>query len=92
MKELPHTDKEVPFSPAKAENGWQRSLIALWSVPSQEINMITARPDGGKVIDHFDSIVVQKTYDHYFGARSGLIPFYGKPFRSIFNDSYEFKG
>ena len=91
VKELPHTDTTITFSPAKAENGWQRSLIALWSVPSQEINMITARPDGGKVIDHFDSIVVQKTYDHYFGARSGLIPFYGKPFRSIFNDSYEFK-
>ena len=91
VKVLPLTDKEVAFSPAKAESGWQRSLIALWSVPSQEINMITARPDGGKVIDHFDSLVVQKTYDHYFGARSGLIPFYGKPFRSIFNDSYEFK-
>ena len=91
VKELPHTDTTVTFSPAKVEKGWQRSLIALWSVPSQEINMITARPDGGKVIDHFDSIVVQKTYDHYFGARSGLIPFYGKPFRSIFNDSYEFK-
>ena len=91
VKELPHTDTTVTFSPEKVEKGWQRSLIALWSVPSQEINMITARPDGGKVIDHFDSIVVQKTYDHYFGARSGLIPFYGKPFRSIFNDSYEFK-
>ena len=91
VKELPHTDTTVTFSPAKVEKGWQRSLIALWSVPSQEINMITACPDGGKVIDHFDSIVVQKTYDHYFGARSGLIPFYGKPFRSIFNDSYEFK-
>ena len=91
VKELPHTDTTVTFSPANVEKGWQRSLIALWSVPSQEINMITARLDGGKVIDHFDSIVVQKTYDHYFGARSGLIPFYGKPFRSIFNDSYEFK-
>ena len=91
VKVLPLAEKTITFSPAKVEKGWQRSLIALWSVPSQEINMITARPDGGKVIDHFDSIVVQKTYDHYFGARSGLIPFYGKPFRSIFNDSYEFK-
>ena len=91
VKVLPIADKTVTFSPEKAEEGWQRSLIALWSVPSQETNMITARPDGGKVIDHFDSVVVQKTYNHYFGARSGLIPFYGKPFRSIFNDSYEFK-
>lgn len=91
VKELPLAEKTVTFARAKVEKGWQRSLIALWSVPSQEINMITARPDGGKVIDHFDSIVVQKTYDHYFGARSGLTPFYGNPFRSIFNDSYEFK-
>ena len=91
VKVLPLADKAVTFARAKVEKGWQRSLIALWSVPSQEINMITARPDGGKVIDHFDSIVVQKTYEHYFGARSGLTPFYGKPFRSIFNNSYEFK-
>ena len=91
VKEIPLANEVVTFSPEKAEKGWQRSLIALWSVPSQEINMITARPDGGKVIDHFDSVIVQKTYDYYFGARSGLIPFYGKPFRSIFNDSYEFK-
>ena len=90
-KELPLADKTVTFSSGKAEKGWQRCLIALWSVPSQETNMITARPDGGKVIDHFDSITVQKTYNHYFGARSGLTSFYGKPFRSIFNDSYEFK-
>lgn len=90
-KELPYSDKTVSFSPAKTENGWKRCLIALWSVPSQEINMITARPDGGKVIDHLDSLIVQKTYNHYFGDRTGLTPFYGKPFRSIFNDSYEFK-
>lgn len=91
VKVLPLADKSVTFSPGKSENGWQRSLIALWSVPSQEINQISARPDGGKVIDHFDSTVVQKTYNYYFCDRSGLSPFYGKPFRSIFNDSYEFK-
>lgn len=75
----------------KADTGWRRCLIALWSVPSQEINMLVARAGAGKVIDHFDKRVVQKTYDHYFGPQTGLDAYYGKPFRAVFNDSYEFK-
>ena len=75
----------------KADTGWQRCLIALWSVPSQEINMLVAKAGAGKVIDHFDKRVVQKTYDHYFGPQTGLDAYYGKPFRAVFNDSYEFK-
>lgn len=92
VKTLPLRASSVEFSPGeKPEGGFRRVLIALWSVPSQETNMITARPGGGKVIDHFDSTIVTKTYEYYFGMRSGLIPFYGRPFRAIFNDSYEFK-
>ena len=79
------------FAPGKAANGFQRVLIALWNVPSQETNMIVAKADAGNVMDHFDTNVLRKNYDHYFGAATGLDAFYGKPFRAFFNDSYEFK-
>ena len=79
------------FAPGKAATGFQRVLIALWNVPSQETNMIVAKADAGNVMDHFDTNVLRKNYDHYFGAATGLDAYYGKPFRAFFNDSYEFK-
>ncbi len=79
------------FAPGKADAGFQRVLIALWNVPSQETNMIVAKTDAGNVMDHFDTDVLRKNYDHYFGAATGLDAYYGKPFRAFFNDSYEFK-
>ena len=81
----------VEFKSAKTEDGARRVLISLWSVPSQETNMIVAKPGAGNVLDHLDSNVVVKSYEHYFGAETGLDRYYGRPFRSIFNDSYEFK-
>ena len=79
------------FAPGKAAAGFQRVLIALWNVPSQETNMIVAKADAGNVLDHFDTNVLRKNYDHYFGTATGLDAYYGKPFRAFFNDSYEFK-
>lgn len=81
----------VEFKSAKTEDGARRVLISLWSVPSQETNMIVAKPGAGNVLDHLDSNVVVMSYEHYFGAETGLDRYYGGPFRSIFNDSYEFK-
>ena len=83
--------KTSSFAPGKADVGFQRVLIALWNVPSQETNMIVAKMDAGNVMDHFDTNVLRKNYDHYFGAATGLDAYYGKPFRAFFNDSYEFK-
>ncbi|MBQ9173591.1 MAG: glycosyl hydrolase family 2 [Bacteroidales bacterium] len=80
------TDSTVTF-----KAGASGKMIALWSVPSQETNMIIAKAGAGNVLDHFDKKTVQQSYDYYFGERTGLEKYYGKPFRSIFNDSYEFK-
>ena len=83
---LDPSDSTVTF-----KAGAKGKMIALWSVPSQETNMIIAKSGAGNVLDHFDKKVVQKSYDYYFGERTGLEKYYGKPLRSIFNDSYEFK-
>lgn len=66
-------------------------LIAFWAIPSGEQTMIAASPKQGPVIDHFDSLKVLKSYDHLFGERTGLKPYFGNPMRAVFNDSYEFK-
>ncbi|WP_304234438.1 glycosyl hydrolase [Jiulongibacter sediminis] len=65
-------------------------IIAFWSLPSGESSM-AAQNSRGYVVDHFNSIKVSKLYEHLFGERTGLSPFYGRPLRAIFNDSYEFK-
>ena len=85
------SDSVVEVSAGHAVDGYSRVLIALWSVPSQERNMLVAKPGAGNVLDHLDSAIVQKSYEHYFGESTGLDRYYGYPFRSIFNDSYEFK-
>lgn len=71
------------------EGNWK--VIAFWAVPSGEKTNIAATPIQGPVVDHFDSVKVLKLYDHLFGRRTGLQPYFGNPMRAIFNDSYEFK-
>ncbi|MFG4003344.1 glycosyl hydrolase [Flavobacterium aquidurense] len=66
-------------------------VIALWSLPSGEMTNIAASPEQGPVVDHFDAQKVLKLYDHLFGHRTGLEPYFGNPMRAVFNDSYEFK-
>jgi hypothetical protein len=43
------------------------------------------------VADHLDADLVQRELEHFYGERTGLAPFYGDPFGSIFIDSFEFK-
>lgn len=64
----------------------------------REVNLFADHHIGGVEIQSFALVVpaapdrvVQKTYDYYFGPQTGLDAYYGKPFRAIFNDSYEFK-
>lgn len=65
-------------------------IVAFWSKPADESAM-TATPKQGPVVNHFDSLKVLKNYNHLFGDRTGLKPYFGNPMRSIFNDSYEFE-
>ncbi len=67
------------------------NVVAFWAIPSGEQTNIAATPKQGPVVDHFDSLKVQKLYSHLFGDRTGLQPYFGNPMRAIFNDSYEFK-
>jgi len=69
--------------------GWK--AIAFWSVASMEKPMLIAKRNAGFVVDHFDSTAVKKNLEHYFGKRTGLAPYFGKPLRAVFDDSYEFK-
>lgn len=69
----------------------QWKVIAFWSIPSGEQTNIAASPKQGPVVDHFDAQKVLKMYEHLFGARTGLQPYFGNPMRAVFNDSYEFK-
>ncbi|GGH33473.1 hypothetical protein GCM10007423_23770 [Dyadobacter endophyticus] len=71
------------------EGKWK--VIAFWAVPSGEQTNIAATPKQGPVVDHLDSTKVLKLYSHLFGSRTGLQPYFGNPFRAVFNDSYEFK-
>lgn len=69
----------------------QWKLIAFWAVFTGEKTNIAASAQQGTVVDHLDSTKVIKLYNHLFGDRTGLIPYFGNPMRAIFNDSYEFK-
>lgn len=71
------------------EGKWK--VIAFWAVPSGERTNIAAMPKQGPVVDHLDSTKVLKLYNHLFGSRTGLQPYFGNPLRAVFNDSYEFK-
>jgi hypothetical protein len=66
-------------------------VIAFWAIPSGEQTNIAASYKQGPVVDHLDSLKVLKMYNHLFGSRTGLQPYFGGPMRAVFNDSYEFK-
>ncbi|WP_435354851.1 glycosyl hydrolase [Emticicia sp. SJ17W-69] len=70
------------------EGNWK--IIAYYCLPSGERPM-ASEPSQGYVVDNFDSTKVLKLYNHLFGKRTGLKPYFGNPMRAIFNDSYEFK-
>jgi hypothetical protein len=66
-------------------------LLAFWEIPDMEKPMIMANRNAGFAMNHFDSTVVAKNYEHYLGKRTGLEPYMGAPLRALFNDSYEFR-
>ena len=66
-------------------------LIAFWQVADMERPMLMASRDAGFSMNHFDSTVVAKNYDHFLGSRTGLGKYMGHPLRALFNDSYEFR-
>lgn len=66
-------------------------LIAFWQVADMERPMLMASRDAGFAMNHFDSTVVAKNYDHFLGSRTGLGKYMGHPLRALFNDSYEFR-
>ena len=65
-------------------------IIAFWSKPNNLGGSMTASPQQGQVLNHFDSLKVVKSYNYLFGARTGLQSYFGNPMRAIFTDSYEF--
>lgn len=81
--------KKDALTYAFPEGQWK--VIAFWAIPSGEQTNIAASSKQGPVVDHFDSSAVLRMYNHLFGERTGLQPYYGNPFRAVFNDSYEFK-
>jgi hypothetical protein len=64
-------------------------IIAFWSKPQGQMTM-AATSTQGPVMNHFDSTKVLKNYNHLFGERTGLKPYFGNPMRAVFDDSYEF--
>ncbi|SFF20638.1 glycosyl hydrolase [Spirosoma endophyticum] len=71
------------------EGAWR--VIAFWAVPSGEQPSLAATPKSGPVVDHLNTQKVLKLYNHLFGERTGLAPYFGNPMRAVFSDSYEFK-
>jgi hypothetical protein len=66
-------------------------VMAFYKMPSGARTLFgAAQPDPGFVVDHFDATKVVSNYNYLFGTRTGLPKFYGKGFRAIFNDSFEF--
>lgn len=65
-------------------------IIAFWSKPNKVMGSMVASPKQGPVLNHLDSLKVNKNYDYLFGSRTGLQPYFGNPLRAIFTDSYEF--
>ncbi|MCW3807741.1 glycosyl hydrolase [Plebeiibacterium marinum] len=89
IKNITQNVKDSLFQYTVNEKGWK--AIAFWSMATMEKPMLIAQRGGGFVMNHFDSVKVVKNYEHYFGERTGLKKYFGKPFRAVFNDSYEFK-
>ncbi|WP_336516716.1 glycosyl hydrolase [Pollutibacter soli] len=65
-------------------------IIASWTIPTGEKPSLVASKNPGYVTDAMDPAMVTKSYDHLFGARTGLTKYYEQPLRAVFNDSYEY--
>lgn len=89
VKDITSRVKDGKVAFAVKDKGYK--LLAFWQIPDMEKPMIMATRDVGFAMDHFDSTVVAKNYEHYLGKRTGLQPYMGAPLRAIFNDSYEFR-
>jgi hypothetical protein len=84
---------------AQARNGqltWtappgQWALVAIYAMPEGENPTLAAQSPPGLVVDHFDTAKIQAHYDALFGRQTGLAPYFGRPIRAFFNDSFEFK-
>ncbi len=70
------------------EGNWK--IIAFWSQPNSLLGSMTASPEQGPVLNHFDSVKVINNYEYLFGQRTSFEPYYGNSLRAVFNDSYEF--
>ena len=66
-------------------------LLAFWQMADMETPMLMASRNAGFAMNHFDSTIVAKNYDHFLGNRTGLGKYMGHPLRALFNDSYEFR-
>ncbi len=82
-------NKNIVHFTAPPGNDWM--IIAYWCMPDGQVPTVIASRNPGLVANHFDSVQVIKSYEHLFGAATGLQRFYGNPFRAVFNDSYEFR-
>jgi hypothetical protein len=65
-------------------------VIGFWAVRTGESTGMVASPKQGPILNHFDSLSVLKFYNHLYGDRTGLQPYFGNPMRAVFSDSYEF--
>ncbi|WP_281631592.1 glycosyl hydrolase [Flavobacterium luteolum] len=85
------TDKVKDSTFIYSPKGSSWKAIALWSIPAMESPMLSAKKNAGFVMNHFDSTKVKKSLNYLFGERTGMTSYFGNPFRSVFDDSFEFK-
>ncbi|HEY4785005.1 MAG TPA: glycosyl hydrolase [Bacteroidales bacterium] len=81
--------KANKFTFTPPDNSWK--AIAFWSMADMERPLIIAKREAGFAMNHFDSTKVIKNYNYFFGERTGMEEYFGKPMRAIFDDSYEFR-
>lgn len=89
VKDITAEVKDGKVVTAVKDRGYK--LLAFWQMADMEKPMLMASRDVGFAMNHFDSTVVAKNYEHYLGKRTGLEPYMGHPLRALFNDSYEFR-
>ncbi|MEP6926399.1 MAG: glycosyl hydrolase [Ginsengibacter sp.] len=75
----------------KTPQGGNWVIIVFWEIPDGQKPTLIASRNPGLVANYFDSAQIIKSYEHLFGKRTGLQQYYSKPFRAVFNDSYEFR-
>lgn len=92
----PKTTVDISRNVSNGQLRWQAppgqwKVMAFWAFPAGEQPVLIAKKDRGLVVDPFDSTKLTANYDYLFGQRTGLAPYYGKPLRALFNDSYEYQ-